>query len=268
MAIPGGEFSQLIKMIILIGSIYFILIQLPFKSCCGSIQNVCSQNQTWSHLPHCCMKKHLQSTDTGVALMLKFNSTKCLLSEVVKIEEEENVTILGMPTEVRCSNAPYTGIRIREVTNLSIKYLTLLGCGVVYNKRTKNNIIYYFISAVNIENCTNVTLEALVISGSCGIGLIMLDNDGTVHINNSRFDKNSLNNGQLNITTISGGSGLHIEFSNCDCRPIHKSYINYCANEIGKNVSNSNYYIINSYFEGNNKIGCQALDFHVLDTLS
>ena len=50
--------------------------------------------------------------------MLKFNSTKCLLSEVVKIEEEENVTILGMPTEVRCSNAPNSGIWIREVTNL------------------------------------------------------------------------------------------------------------------------------------------------------
>ena len=242
--------------IILIESTYFILIQLLFQSCCGSIQNVCSQNQTWSHLPHC-MKKHLQSTDTGVALMLKFNSTKCLLSEVVKIEKEENVTILGMPTEVRCGNAPNSGIWIREVTNLNIKNLTLLGCGVVYNKTTKKNIIYYFRSAANIENCTNVTLEALVISGSCGTGLIMLDNDGTVHINNSRFEKNSLNNGKLSIDTISGGSGLHIEFSKCDCRPFNKSYINYCANEIGKNVSNSNYYIINSYFEENNKLGCQ-----------
>ena len=183
--------------------------------------------------------------------MKTFNSSKCLLSEVIEIEKENNVMIQGMPTEIWCSNAPNAGIWIRQVTNLIIKDLTLIGCGVLYNRTTRTNITYYFRSAANIENCTNVTLQAVVISGSCGTGLVMLDNDGVVRINNCSFKNNSLNNGQLDYATKSGGNGLHIELSYCGPRPHSKRYINYCINETSKNISNSKYYITNSYFEGN-----------------
>ena len=179
--------------------------------------------------------------------MMTFNSSRCLLSEVVKIEEEDDVIIQGMPTEIRCDNTLNAGLWFRQVTNFIIKDLILLSCGVLYNRTTQNNITYYFRSAAIIEKCTNITLQAVVISGSCGTGLVMLDNDGVVHINDSRFE----NNGQLDDAATSGGNGLYIEISYCGYRPQNKWYMNYCTNDTSKNISNSKYYITNSYFEGN-----------------
>ena len=46
----------------------------------------------------------------------------------------------------------------------------------------------------------------------------MLDNDGLVLINASRFEKNSLHIVKENAV-LSGGSGLHIELSYCVIRP-------------------------------------------------
>ena len=194
-----------------------------------------------------CIKMHSQSTDTGVSFMMTFNSSRCLLSEVVKIEGKDNVIIQGIPTEIICDNTLNAGLWFRQVTNLIIKDLTLLSCGVLYNSTTQYSTTYYFRSAANIESCTNITLQAVEISGSCGTGLVMLDNDGVVHINDSRFE----NNGQLDDAATSGGNGLYIEISYCGCRPQSKWYMNYCTNDTSKNVSNSKYYITNSSFEGN-----------------
>ena len=59
-----------------------------------------------------------------------------------------------------------------------------------------------------IVNCTNVTLQAIyLVAVGLGTGLVMLDNDGLVLINASRFGHNSLHKAKDN-TVLSQGKLL------------------------------------------------------------
>ena len=231
--------------------IYFFLV-IFFKYCHKSNNKSgveCTYNQSWTLLSECNIVQS-KRRETKLVSTLRFNSSMCLLSTVIVIEDKDLVLVTGMPTEIKCYNVTNAGLHIRRVSNLVVKDLTLSGCGVDHDITTNNSILYYFRSAMYIVNCTNVTLQAIEILGSCGTGLVMLDNDGLVLINASRFEKNSLLKAKENAI-LSGGSGLHIELSYCGIKPRSKRYISYCNDKNITTLSGSKYYITQSYFSGN-----------------
>ena len=233
--------------------VYFFLV--IFKSCQG-YNDKYAYDETWTLLSEC-NKEQSQRRETKLVSTLRFNSSICLLSTVIVIEDKDFVLVTGMPTEIKCYNVTNAGLHIRRVSNLVVKDLTLSGCGVDHDITTNNSILYYFRSAMYIVNCTNVTLQAIEILGSSGTGLVMLDNDGLVLINASRFEKNSFHKAKPNAV-LSGGSGVHIELSYCGVRPKNRHFINYCHDKNIKSLSNSKYYITQSSFSGNTNINMNS----------
>ena len=184
---------------------------------------------------------------------MRFNfTTSCLLSRVLVIEDKDHVLVVGMPTRIMCqgpTEASAAGLQVKRTTNFVLKNVTLVGCGIMINISTEDTL-YYFVGAVYIENCTNVTLHSLKVLQGLGTGLVLLDTAGIVMINASTFEENAPQWVEKN-SVFSGGSGVHIELSYCGVRPRNRNFINYCQNRTHEGISNSNYYITGCFFYNN-----------------
>ncbi len=205
-------------------------------------------------LSKCMWNTSLRSEVEANFTFIEFTASTCNLDEVIEIEGSESVVLLGTPTEIYCAHkvVENAGIKICSVSNLIVKDLTLIGCGMDHDIASHDLVVYYFRSAMSIQNCTNVTIQAISILDSSGSGLIMLDNGGHVTIENSEFKRSMLPPKLRNNAVLSGGSGLHIKLSYCGLRPKSEAFINYChGRKNTRQILASKYYISNCIFSEN-----------------
>ena len=129
-----------------------------------------------------------------------------------------NVTITGNGsnvTMVECTYKNGTGFGFINVSNITIKGLTLSGCGQLRNSTTikKFPSVFLFRAALYFVNVTNVAIDDVVVSNSIGMGVAMYDVNGTIAVNNSIFRNNKVPSHEL--TLYPGGGGFSVEFTYC-----------------------------------------------------
>ena len=127
-----------------------------------------------------------------------------------------------------------TGLAFIAVRNLTIEYLTIIGCGMKhvstsYSTNDTEGDLIVSRSALYIQNSTNIFLNNVSISDSDGLGLCFYDTNGIVTIANSFFIRNFLRNTNRTAEFGDGGGGIYIEFTKCTpgittCDPYGNSY--------------------------------------------
>ena len=149
--------------------------------------------------------------------------------------------------EILCNRV--AGLTIVNVTNLTIKSILLIGCGVLheYVDIAPDNITYQFRSAIYILNSTKILFSYVTISNSTGTGLSLFDTAGPVLIENCNFFYNSVPKEELE--KYPGGGGVHIEFTLCS-PGVMENVTDYDSESISY-IYGNNYTIVNCTFENN-----------------
>lgn len=202
---------------------------------------------------HKCMANHTSVPDivlSGINLTVKVCSREFHLESVLTLANSHSLTVRGMPSKLVCKRFN-TGIHIYNVTGLFLQDIEVVSCGHLFSAPSS----VQFISSIYIVNCTNVSIERLVVTGSHGNGVTMFDNNETVLIRHSHFKMNRYNRSSSRLRP--GGGGLHIVLSYCRPRSIAENYT--CSTAFGRDISHSNYQIEHCTFT-NNTGGNSALN--------
>ena len=130
--------------------------------------------------------------------------------------------ISGQPSTIKCSINKYgyaanSGIAFIQVKNLTIEHLNIIGCGMkhVSTSTSNNGEFITHLSALYIQNSTNILLSSVNISNSNATGLSIVDTNGTITIISSFFTANRITFPAELSTVISGGGGIYIEYTEC-----------------------------------------------------
>ena len=147
-----------------------------------------------------------------------------VLNETFKITDLGYITfstINNKPVTITCNkiyknDKSDSGIAFIKVNNLTIEYLNIIGCGMkhISTSQFKVGEFVMFKSVLLIQNSTDVTIKHVNISDSNGIGLSIVDTNGTVNIIDSVFSNNKIPSPEKNIN-VTGGGGVYIEFTKC-----------------------------------------------------
>jgi len=126
------------------------------------------------------------------------------------------VNQFGIPSTISCgSDIDSTpGITFIGITNLTIEYLNIVGCGMkhISTSISKRKQFISFLSALYVQNSTNLLVRNVNISNSNGTGLAIIDTIGAVNIVDSVFRDNKVSKSN---DILSGGGGVIIEFTEC-----------------------------------------------------
>ena len=180
------------------------------------------------------------------SLKLKLCSTSFFLQDILLISNNSMVTIEGHPTVIHCQK-PNSGIRISQVSGLTLRDVTIRECGATFSNFNDN---LHFSSSVYIENCSNIIVNSVTISGSKGSGILLINNKGIIRISNCKFENSS-----YRAKNIFVGVGLHIETCFCEDNIKQK-----CCELLCTNFRNSAYEITNCSFCNNDGIIDQDFD--------
>ena len=192
----------------------------------------------------CCNISYSTRIDVFIAGSYRLNSSYMMKNLC-------NVRFIGSansPATIQCVPNFDSGLAFIAVRNLTIEYLTIIGCGMKHVSTNENNVKGNFIdfrSALFIQNST-IFLNNVNISNNDGKGLSFYDTNGIVMLTNSFFMYNLLNlEGDMNKINEFGGGGVYIEFTKCSpgqtaCDPYGNSY-----------NSNSKYVVENCTFANN-----------------
>ena len=172
-----------------------------------------------------------------------------VISESIKVKNRNGIAIFGdvEGIEILCENHE-SGLTFIQVTNLTIINVTMINCGALHYSTSYGvnpDIPELFRSSIYMINCTDVTIARTHIIKSGGTGLAMFDCTGAVHIYDSSFTLNQVNN-----ESYSGGGGVYIEFS--ECGGPSERFIT-CNTTSTTHNSYSNYTIEGCIFSENNK---------------
>ena len=129
----------------------------------------------------------------------------------------QNVQFFGNTSAmIKCSLATF-GIVFIQIKNLTIENLNITGCGMKHTSTStsKDGDFITHLSALYIQNSTNLLVANVNISNSNGTGLSIVDTNGTININNSFFSNNRVTIPAELSTILSGGGGIYIEYTEC-----------------------------------------------------
>ena len=202
------------------------------KSCFTSINNMTSQCNTTDNttLNRCknpnayliCCKSH-PICYSSIDVM--FMSGTHTIKEKYEFTNLQNVRFSGSDSSmIECSPWPVTddfdanvGIAFIQVKNLTIEHLNITGCGMKHTSTStsKDGDFITHLSALYIQNSTNVLFSNVNISNSNGTGLSIVDTNGTINIINSFFSNNRVTIPAELSTILSGGGGIYIEYTEC-----------------------------------------------------
>ena len=235
-------------------------------SSCSSKQALCVTNNISYCSSHCSCHQVATQIPQILAnvsnLRLQFCSNFYILEETVQILHSSFVTIEGNPTVILCSTESGTnGIHINYADHLRIMDISLKNCGEifkVYVAQHKAARSVFFATSIFIENSSDITLDKVVISGSRGTGLTMINNGGTIEIRNCTFENNHPATSSGDVHVLPNGVGLHIEISFCKNQPYYGQH--QCRDSTFEyTVEHSEYTIISCRFINNT--GDQVNDF-------
>lgn len=183
------------------------------------------------------------------------------LNDTVPFNAVNQIAIIsdnGSNSTVVCGEG--TGFSFINSTEITLQWVTYLGCGALQNSTSKNfstdpsgqsdNLrLQVFFVGFYFYQCRDVVFEYITIADSSANALVMYDTVGRVVVVNSIFYNNSVPSYQNHTSLRNGGGGVAIEFS--FCKPGDQK----CNNtgdhfQIGNN-SNSNYIIENCTFVKN-----------------
>ena len=153
-----------------------------------------------------------------------------------------------IPVIISCRRGNDDGISFIRARNLLIQYVYVKWCGMIHVSASQvfiSSQFVYFRSALYFQNSTDLNITNAKIYDNNGIGVVIIDCNGTINITHSEFSNNSLNPLERSVN-FTGGGGLRIEFTKCtpglpNCDP-------------SKNLYNrqAKYFIDQCIFEANN----------------
>ena len=139
-----------------------------------------------------------ESIDGNLSSTIKIQGHILHISSTVTFESTNNLTLVGSPTVVEC-NCEYCGLVVNNSQDVTIRYLSLNGCGAVSWWRNRT------LAAMFIYDSHNVVIEHSNFSRSVNAtGLYIRDTFGVVQIFNCTFEDSST------CDKCSGVSGLQI----------------------------------------------------------
>ena len=118
---------------------------------------------------------------------------------------------------IKCNIDANSGIKFVQVKNLTIEHLNIIDCGMKHTSTStsKDGDFITHLSALYIQNSTNLLVANVNISNSNGTGLSIVDTNGTINIINSFFSNNRVTIPAELSTILSGGGGIYIEYTEC-----------------------------------------------------
>ena len=134
------------------------------------------------------------------------------------IHYRSHIAIIGFVNSVVIECDTYTGLSFVRTDNITLRNLTLHGCGSVQSSTSKNfnpnhpsTKFLNITVAVYMLLCTDVLIDSVTVQHSNGSGMIMY-NVLNASITHSCFDSNGL---EYTNDTNGGGGGLQVEFAAC-----------------------------------------------------
>ena len=196
----------------------------------------------------------LNKINTSVDVIIK--PANYILVSSHNLTELHDVNLTGLvvgstPVIISCRQGSDTGISFIRVRNLLIQYIHIKWCGMVHvstSQVTSSKHLFqfvYFRSAVYFQNCTNLSMTNIKIYDNNGIGMAIVDSNGTINITYSEFMNNSLNSVEQ-TANFTGGGGLYIEFTACT------PGLPKCDSSTNLYNQQAKYFIDQCIFDGNN----------------
>lgn len=196
------------------------------RTCCDSLQS---------------LVENITATDSEDAHNIEIQVLQDItLDSVVSFRNFESM-IIQSRFKLECENySNHTGLYFQNMTDLVLLNLTIVNCGMLQLSTTPkpDNESQYQLTwcATYFINSTDLTIIDVTISKSRGAGLVIYDTDGTVAINGSLFEDNTLLQADKEYP---GGGGMNIEFKYCN------------PDDSECQITNTTYRITNSNFIGN-----------------
>ena len=222
--------------------------------CRNGNDTLCTQNNS-----HPCKTLHtaleaVRNDYTVIHIISNTCSYTTMRNVTLPYNVTSNVTITGNGSDVTMveCNKTGTGFGFINVSNITIKGLTLSGCGQLRNSSTINisessnsRSVMLFRATLYFLNVTNVAIDDVVVNNSIGMGVAMYDVIGDVRVTNSIFRNNRV----LNESQYPGGGGFSVEFT--FCIPRGNSLPASCKNTTNTN-KRATYLFYNCTFDQNN----------------
>ena len=168
------------------------------NGCCGSLSLLVSQLYENTSIP------------TQITIEIYSN---LFLNETVSFESFDGVEIVGInDSSVFCANGSgemNAGLYFKDTKNILMKNLAFVQCGSLQNYSIAKDF-NFFHSSLHFINCSNLTLENMIIKDGYGTGAILFNVFGMVMVSHSVFDSNTVRNPK----TYSGGGGLIMVMNN------------------------------------------------------
>ena len=134
------------------------------------------------------------------------------------IHYRSHIAIIGFVNSVVIECDTYTGLSFVRTDNITLRNLTLHGCGSVQSSTSKNfnpnhpsTKFLNITVAVYMLLCTDVLIDSVTVQHSNGVGMTMY-NVLNASITHSCFDSNGL---EYTNDMHGGGGGLQVEFAAC-----------------------------------------------------
>ncbi len=157
-----------------------------------------------------CRKREEEITSLVQAFTgMKNNSTiiicskKIILNQIIRLTDLKNISILGGGAEIKCINDNSSGFQVINVNHFYISSFTILDCS--HQIRVSNGKHQLRASFSILISCC-IEMSEIVIREGADSGLAMINVEGYVKIEDSRFENNGFKN-------RSGGNGFYVELS-------------------------------------------------------
>ena len=170
------------------------------NGCCGSLSLLLSKLYENTSRP------------TQITIEIRLN---LFLNETVSFENFDRIEIIGInEPSVFCSRNDHdemnAGLYFKDSANILMTNMTFVSCGSLRNDSLSEDFNNHcFHSSLYFFNCSNLTLERIVVKDGEGTGAVLYNVFGTVSISHSLFDNNRVRNPRC-----SGGGGMLIVLTN------------------------------------------------------
>ena len=255
-----NKFTYIIFRNLLLGTAGFLLLSIFRISYTASIQVdktsgsddlLCCDSNNMSQTPCKTLDFALRNGLASSTIIMIQKGIYSMKLKNLSFNNLMNVTIVGAgynETIIKCYFG--AGLAFFNTNQLILANFTIIGGGKIVNSTSFNSTtgeVAVFRSSLYLSDCTDVTVDGLMITNSTGTGMAMFDVTGKVEIKNSIFQFNKVKKGEH----LPGGGGIYITSTYCK-----HSLVQPCNITTTKNAV---YKIYNSAFFSNIATSCNEV---------